>query len=108
MAGDPLEQGVGDDQVEGLAGGPGGRVGGGEVEQVGSVGGGLLQHLRGVVVAGDPGLRPALGEQGGDVACAAAEVGDPRRVALDAGEEIGERACAVVRVPEILLGVPGG
>lgn len=112
VAGDPLEQGVGDDEVVRLGGLPGGGVGLGEVEEGSGVGAGALQHAGRAVVAGDAGAGPAVAEERGDVARAAAEVGDAGcgfvREGADAGQEVVEGAGAVVRVTEVLLGVPAG
>ena len=71
MAGDPLQGGVGDDQVVLLLGHPGGEVGRVEFEAAAAGGGSgvflacAVEHLRGEVVAGDPCFGPALGEEGG-------------------------------------------
>ncbi len=117
MAGDPLQGGVGNDQVVGLLGEPGGEVPVAEVEAAAAGGGpGVLliravEHLPGEVEAGDAGLGPALGEEGGDVSGAAAEVGDAGGAVGElgyAGEQVEEGPCAVARVPEVLLGIPGG
>ncbi|GGU18425.1 hypothetical protein GCM10010259_05900 [Streptomyces daghestanicus] len=116
VAGDPLEGGVAEDEVVGLGGVPGADVGGGEVEVSAAgcgsgVGAGAFQHRGRVVVAGDAGGGPAVGEQDGGVAGAAAEVGDAGRVAGeagDAGEEVGEGAGAGTGVAQVLGGVPGG
>ncbi|GFN04531.1 hypothetical protein Smic_30870 [Streptomyces microflavus] len=76
------------------------------------MGGGFGEHLRGGVVAGDARLRPTVGEEGGDVSGAAAEVGDAGRgvagEVADPGQEVLEGAGAVVRVAQVLLGIPGG
>ena len=70
----------------------------------------LVEHLGGVVVAGDVGGGPAVGEEGGDVAGAAAEVGDAGRGRArqlgDAGQEVGEGAGAVAGVAQVLLRGP--
>ena len=103
VVGDPLEGGVGDDQVVGLVGGPGAGVGVAEADVAAAGGGagvalGGGEHLGGGVEAGDVGVGPAFGEQGGDVAGAAAEVGDAgagRGEVGYAGEEVVEGAAAV-------------
>lgn len=112
---DPLQGGVGDDQVVGAVGDPVGGVGGAEVEAAAPGGGALvgpggLQHLGGAVEAGDAGGGPALREQGGHVAGAAADVGDPRALGGQLrypGQQVVEGAGAVGGVTEILLGIPG-
>ncbi len=109
VAGDPLEGGVGDEDVH-----PGRGRGSGPVAQVGDVegdpvvgGAGLRDHLGAGVQAVDRGVGPAVGEEGGQVAGAAAEVDDGAGVGgRDPGDQLDERPAALVGVGEVAVGVP--
>ncbi len=68
---------------------------------------GAVQHLRRVVDAGDPRLRPALAQQPGDVARPAAEIHDQsRRWRGNTGQQLRRRPQPVVLEGEILVRIP--
>lgn len=107
MVGDPLERGIGEDEIVGAAGRQGGDVGL-DPSESGIVLPCVGQHVGRAVDARHLGVGPALRQEIGAVARAAAEIDDPpRRREGDTGEEVARRPGPLPSELQVLIRVPG-
>ena len=105
MAGDPLQRGIADDDIDVRVGLP--VLDGRDAETGTGHRGRLGNHLGGGIEALYPGRRPAGGEQRREIARPASQIDHPAGCdRVDPGDEVEERAAALAGVPRVLRNVP--